>query len=61
MADYGKPLCKDCGGPFSQNIMKTGGMVRCGLCLQVESIVADDWDADFLKKLNEPLDGPRYG
>jgi hypothetical protein len=29
--------------------------------LEFDKIVEDDWDKEFLRKLNEPLDGPRYG
>ena len=52
MAASGNPICRDCGEPFSINIMRPGGLTRCGICLQVESIVKPDWDKDFLEKLN---------
>jgi hypothetical protein len=57
-----KRPCRDCGEPFIPNIMRREGAIRCAICLQVETIISENWDDGFLKKLNEPpLDGPRYG
>jgi len=62
-ANLNKPKCSECGAEFIPNIMVANGRYLCALCIRVQSQITDDWDKDFLRKMNDldPLDGPRYG
>ena len=47
-----KRLCESCGEEFVPNILKVGGIDRCSICLQMNSILSEDWDKKFLERLN---------